>query len=525
MLPAVALALAVQAVCGFGICRIVTDATLIPGANEIQGIGPHYRVTQTFTPPQEPIAGVELMVSRHPKTRPLDIMIRVAEGDRELGCGLLPIPSGAVMPVRLAFPATAAGGKVTIEAWAPQGCPGHTAGIQFYPVDHYHGGQLAVGGRPVTGDAVFRVLAPDSSRFVLQPGLDFSMAPGRFPSEDLGDAGFLAQEFVVPMDSLAGIVFVAGTGGATVGPPLRWELLLNSRMVREGRVEAIRDNAPIIIDFPPLLVAEGLPLTLRLTPLRPGEVRVWLCGRMPGTSILTTGDRTGAGSLALTTLHLARRADSLRVVLAADTPLLPEPGLLLVGSCVLTQSFLWPRESTAGDLIGLRLAQGEWTAPGCLAYQVRDDERGEVVYQDSVGLAGRGSDDYLWLRLGGPHQGRRLSVSVTGSGATTDAAPRFWWMPSDVYGEGEARGCVPRPGGDCVFRLATRHAAGDWLRELPRVAGTTVPGRETALVWLLGARLGLMVMGTLVLVAHRITKGTLSSRATPLPTRMAGSGQ
>ncbi|MCU0613398.1 MAG: hypothetical protein MUE60_16640 [Candidatus Eisenbacteria bacterium] len=76
---------------GFEVRRVVADATLMPGANEIQELSSARRVTQTFTPPAEPIAGVELFVSRYPKTDEVDIAIEVREGNREIGFGIVPV--------------------------------------------------------------------------------------------------------------------------------------------------------------------------------------------------------------------------------------------------------------------------------------------------------------------------------------------------------------------------------------------------------------------------------------------------
>ncbi|MCU0613038.1 MAG: hypothetical protein MUE60_14785, partial [Candidatus Eisenbacteria bacterium] len=130
LLSAVALALAAAAAHGgFEVRRVVADATLIPSANEIQELSSARRVTQTFTPPAEPIAGVELFVSRYPRIESLDIAIGVRDGDREIGFGVVPIPDQTPRPVRVVFPAHRATGAVTIEAWAPAGRPGHAAGV------------------------------------------------------------------------------------------------------------------------------------------------------------------------------------------------------------------------------------------------------------------------------------------------------------------------------------------------------------------------------------------------------------
>ncbi|MBN1423221.1 hypothetical protein JXA88_01580 [Candidatus Fermentibacteria bacterium] len=490
------------------IWRIVVDGAMVPAAYEIQEAGPLRRVVQTFTPPQEPIGGVELFVSRYPRDEPLDLAIRVTHGEQELGFGLIPIPSGEPIPVRLIFPPVELSERVAIEAWAPQGRPGWNAAIQFYPVDHYSGGELSVAGRPVVGDATFRVLTPDSSRFGLVPGLDLSSVPGRFPSQRLSSSGSLVQEFIVPLDSLAGVEFLAGTGGVALGPPLAWELMRDGITIHRGTIEATFDNVPVRLCFPPVLEAKDATFALRLSLVGAGELRLWLCGRGIGTGPLTVCDRLVDGSLVLTSLHLNERTDSLRVALAADVPPSPEPGLLLAGSCVLTQSFLWPREPGDFDHIGLRLALGEGMVVGSLVYAVRDELSGGEVHRDTVEVGGRGRDDYVWFSLGTAPRGRRLSVSVSGDGAKAETAGRFWWMPADVYGEGEAIGCVARAGGDCVFRLAEGTSLTRWALEFPRLSTQLAPAISApALTGLLYVRLALVgVLGLAVCVGRRVNE-------------------
>ena len=140
----------------------------------------------------------------------------------------------------------------------------------------------------------------------------------------------------------------------------------------------------------------------------------------------------------------------------------------------------------------MRLALGGNIVLEDLAYEVRG-EGGEVVHRGSIGVAGKGSDDLLWMELGNPGEGSRMSVTVGGVGAKAETAARFWWMPGDVYREGEATGCVPRPGGDCLFRLARRYGWGEWVAEFPALVGELAPEvGENTLSWLLVARMAFL---------------------------------
>ncbi|MCU0613397.1 MAG: hypothetical protein MUE60_16635 [Candidatus Eisenbacteria bacterium] len=275
---------------------------------------------------------------------------------------------------------------------------------------------------------------------------------------------------------------------------------MSGRAVRSGRIEGISDNVAQRITFVPITAVSGKPVALLLEADGPGEARLWLCGRAPGTGALTVRDHMVDGSLVLTTLHLAVPTDSLRPALAVDTPPAPEPGTLLAGACAVTQSFRWPTEPTAHGQIGLRLAMGGRTALGRMAYEVRDEETGDVGHRDSLGVAGAGTDDYVWMALGGPYSGKQLTVTVSGVAAQAEMAVRFWWMPGNLYGWGEATGCVPRPGGDFRFQLAKAYPAGEWVGEFSRLAAELAPevGRRT-LDCLLGARL--FVAGIVALLA------------------------
>ncbi len=484
LLPALALAVAIG--CG-EVRRTVVDATLQPGLIEVQEVTPSRRLAQTFTPPLVPLAGVELLVTHHPKDRPVDLVVRVREGERVLGASSFTLWEYAPSFVRVTFPPVRAEATVTIEAWGPDARPGVAPSILATPIDRYTGGRLWVGDTPAAGDAVFRVLAPDTSRFALEPGLDFFPVQGRFPSADLSTVGALEQEFVVPMDSLVALEFMTGTGGAPHGPPLAWELQLGGQRIHAGTLSATPDNEPVTLTFPLMRAVEGIPLTLRLTPLGPGELRVWLCRRMPLTGALRTRDRMVDGSVVLRTLHLVPKADSLRVVLSSDDIPRAEPTQELVGPCTLTQTFEWPRDPSPRDEVGFRLALGRWTLPGWVAYEVRNHKTGELVHADSASLIGRGPNDYLWLRLGEGPRARRLSVVLRGPRTRGESAIRFWWVSAEVYPEGEALGCVPRPGGDCLFRLATVSPLGRWLAEFPRLSSAMAPSAGWA-HGLLGAR-------------------------------------
>lgn len=446
--------------------RIVLDAALVPSACEVQEVGPHRHVVQTFAAPDEPIAGVEVFASRYPGRDSLSLMIRVSDEARELGCDCVAIPDRLPMPVRMVFPPARAQGVVTLEAWAPDAQTGRGAAIRFVPVDCYEGGGMQVAGRPARGDIAFRVLARDTSSVIVVTGIDLAWMPGRFPSENLAVAGELRQEFVATRDSLAGVEFFTATGGRTTGSGLGWALEVDGAVVREGRLPCVEDNAMARMEFAPV-DAKGRVCAVRLFALETGEVRVWLCRGTAEMRSLTVRDNLVGGSLVMTALHHAPRSDSMRVVLSIEGPPSPVPTGFLVGDCRVTQTVRWSGVHVRPDRIGFRTALGGRIVTGSLAYEIGDERC--VVFRDSLSIAGEGSDDFVWMRLSSPDEATGASVTVGGVGATVETAARLWWMPADIHRGGEASGCVPTPGGDCELRLAKRYTPEQWLAACPRL--------------------------------------------------------
>jgi hypothetical protein len=451
-------------------------------------------------------------MTRYPKSEERQIMIRLLDRKRELRRVLCDIPIGESIPVRAVFNPIVGIDTLFIEAYVPQGRPGHSAGIGFFPVDQYPDGELWVGGRQVAGDLLFKVHTSDATRVMLGEGLDLFSVPHRFPSERIKHGHEVVQDFVPPADSLSAIDILVGTGGRHFGPMVNWELNLYDRTLRKGTLKIVGDNHPQRISFPLLSEPAGEPFSLRLQIADPweDEFRYWICARSEGFGRLVVGDRMVNGSLVLRTVHICVSPDSMRVILAADGRPMAMQGPPVAGACRLTQTFRWPREPARGDMVGMRLAMGGGLAAGPVAYLVRESASGTVVHQGAVSLAGRDENEFLWFPLGWPRTEALLSVDLSAPDARRETAARFWWIPVDVHPAGNAMGCVSAPGGDMVFRLATTYPVGSWISSLAdhsaETAGFDGNGLRL-LLWIRLALIGIALVGiagwTIASFVHR----------------------
>jgi hypothetical protein len=210
------------------------------------------------------------------------------------------------------------------------------------------------------------------------------------------------------------------------------------------------------------------------------------------------GDRMVEGSLVLRTLHVCVSSDSLRIILAADRQPITIQGPPIAGDCRLSQTFCWPRIPARGDRVGMRLAIGGGLVAGAVDYQVRESASGTVVQQGDVSLAGRDQNEFLWFPLGWPRAEAVLSIDISAPRTRAENAARFWWIPVDVHPQGDAVGCVPGPGGDVVFRLATTYPIGSWISSLAdhsaEAAGFDSNGLRL-LLWFRLALLGVAFVG------------------------------
>jgi hypothetical protein len=358
-------------------------------------------------------------------------------------------------------------------------------------VDQYSGGELWVGGRKISADLLFKVHTPDTTRAALSEGLDLFNVPQRFPSEQIRLGHEVVQGFVPPSDSLSGIDILVGMGGTDYGPLVNWELVLHDRILRRGTKRIIGDNHPQRLSFPLLAESAGDPLELKLkiADAWDDEFRFWICERCEGFGALVMGDRMVEGSLVLRTLHVSVSSDSMRVILGADSQPSTIQGPAIAGACRLTQTFRWPREPARGDMIGMRLAIGGSLVAGAVDFTVRETASGTMVNHGTISLAGREENEFLWFPLGWPRTDASLSVDVSAPHTRAENAARFWWIPVDVHPHGDAVGCVPAPGGDMVFRLATTYPVGSWISGLADHSADAAGFDDSWLRLLLWARL------------------------------------
>ena len=160
--------------------------------------------------------------------------------------------------------------------------------------------------------------------------------------------------------------------------------------------------------------------------------------------------------------------------------------------------------------MGMRLAIGGSLVAGAVDFTVREMASGATINHGSVPLAGREENEFLWFPLGWPRRDAVLSIDVSASHTRAENAARFWWIPVDVHPQGDATGCVPAPGGDMVFRLATTYPVGSWIGSLADhsadAAGFDSPWLRL-LLWsrllVLGIAFLWIVGRALALVAHR----------------------
>lgn len=496
LFPAIGLTLACS--CGtpdgLEITRSISGSVLTPSASQIQETHEGYRIRQSFTIGGQRVTAVTLWIARYPKYEERQVMIRLLDRHRELRRALCDIPLGESLPVRAAFNPIMGMDTLFIEAYVPQGRPGHSAGIEFFPVDQYPNGELWVGGRKVPGDLLFRVHTSDATRLTLSEGLDLFTVPQRFPSEQIKRSHEVVQGFVSPADSLSGLDILVGMGGEDYGPLVNWELVRHDRTLRRGMKRIIGDNHPQRISFPLLVESAGIPfsLKLQLAEAWEDEFRFWICERGEGFGSLVIGDRMVEGSLVLQTQHVCVSPDSMRVILAADGRPITMQGPPVAGDCSLTQTFRWPREPAYGDRVGMRLALGGGLVAGAVDYQIRESASGAVVHQGAVSLGGRDKNEFLWFPLGWPRAEAVLSIDISAPRTRAETAARFWWIPVDVHPHGDAVGCVPEPGGDMVFRLATTHPIGSWISSLAAYSAEAAGFDGHGLKLLLWVRLALI---------------------------------
>ncbi len=503
---------------GLMVKRCIGGGNQAPGIAEIHEVNPDNMVSQSFVARGIPVAGMEFYAARYPKDVPCQLTFRLRQDGHILRSGLCSLPLGSQDPVRVTFPPLEASERLWIDFWVEDGAPGRSARMLFFPVEHYPEGVLLVGGEQVAGDLLFRILTPATSSLIEAVGMDQFQIQGRFPSSNLADGTQLVQEFVVPADSLASLEFLMGTGGRDTGPVMRWELTTGSSYLGCGIIAVPGDNVVIRISFPFIARIRGSPLSLKLAVVSPwdGDLRAWLCPRAPGTGALVVADRLLDASLVLRSIHVVPAEDSLQVAIAAMHTPVPMPGPAVAGGCELKQEFLWPEPCSPHDLFGIRLAVGGGMVAGSIDYSVLDMSSNKVVWEGCRSLSGLGADDFLWLPLGWPHTSGPLQIRLKAPGTRAENAARFWWMPMNIYPAGDASGCVPSAGGDCIFRLARRYSIVHWLTLLPSVSLALSRGHGGEIMaWLIVVRIGMLVVAGVAVIggaAHWMIGFRLRSR-------------
>jgi len=464
--------------------RVIGGGDLVPGNAEIQDSRRESPVRQTVLTNNLVISGFELYATRYPKNESVDLILICEHEGTELRRIRQKIPPVHLFPIRITFEPIQGYDTLDFIMYPDHMDFGRGVRILFFPRDHYPGGELSIGGRRIEGDLLFQVLTPNPSTTTYVPGLDLFNTGTRFPSPTLPPGNRLVQEFAASRDSLSFIEFIAGTGGSNPGPNLRWSVEKPSDVVGHGIVPIRYDNETIRVTFPTIEASRGAPLklVLEIAGSWDGDLRFWLCPRLPGMGGLSVADRRVDASLVLRTFHTTATRDSMAVCISAVRPPPPIPSGPVAGSCRLVQEFNWEETASHSDFIGMRLAVGGGLASGSVSYAVETIDSARIISSGSVSLAGYGSDDFVWFPVGFPHENGRMRLELSAPELRSENAARFWWSPFDIVPDTRAYGCIPSGEGDCAFKLAVGYSPREWLQVAPSLVGAASGNKHGGIV-------------------------------------------